>query len=1211
MAIDRIINLRVDAGDTSAIIDKLKKKTEELKNELQDVKKEGNEPIQLDVNTDSSKIKDLISSLDDADKAKQVLGIDPVEVTITDNIDEEKEKITELGATLDATDLDKEITLAIDASKAVASLDEARNSQKQLTDLMLRAGEGTDGYIRLAQAAGEVKDRVNDARESVISFSQSNIENVSSGFQKVKASLIDLNFVEFNNQVKLLGENSKKVTFKELASSVGETGKSFASLGKIIASNPIGLLATVIGLVIANFDSLKETFKNFLPGFDTLKKLVDGVIGAFNAFTDAIGLTNNALNASTEAAINASQQRLEAIKTNSEKEIAIQRALGKDTYVIQQQAADNQRKEINKQIEALKDLQSAGAILSDAQKKHLEELKKQYADLSTQMDVAAAGAIKSAQDVGAELKAIIESSDQSIASSADKKIAGLQEKVKTSSTKAKDAVKKATEEYGELLKAVRERKGTSKDDVVLVEFHGDITDVEDKRKELLDIIKTGQDQIRSNEVDLAAATSQIRNKQRKDEAELARQRRDDAKKYIAEQLAATTAQAKQVELVQAATKLREQRNMIDVENVDLARLQLRLGNELLKIDEELLAQDLRAGKISIDEYNKKIQKIREQYALETSLSNELIEQFKKIGAIDVEFDIKTQQAQDELDTIDKKLRSIRDRQIVLELQVRDTGVTDEIIAERKLLNIQVQQLEDEADRKILQMNYTTLEAQTEKLRVERAAQIKLLEDSADEYGRALTPETRQIAVTKVANIDKTLEDNQKLLDFYKSLNEAIAQTGVEINDAAKTVIANEVQRLEGLRAIGVEISKTEKEFLSANKNIHLEIEIDFDKQQVDEARAQLEKLKNLLANAPLNLPAPDRELLKQQIDEAAKDYLDRVKKLQSDVEDLRKQNGGLWEKIAGVSDQDVSAIKSAQQDLINQVWQTAYDLVAIQAEAEQAANQRRLDKRLDFLDQLHNIELDAIDRRVRMGEITEAEAAERRAEANKKQAQQEEKAKRLAFEKDKKLKKKQAAMEFAITVVRVWANAASLGWPANLIVGALGTAAATATYLTQISAINSQKYEKGGKIGEKNTKDSGTTSRGTSIGFVNGPSHDAGGKTYRVKKDNTFAELEGGEWIIPKHVVERTPIQKLRDINAGKLKLFADGGMVGSQNPSKYITYNAAGTNVIIPQGPERRYTSPIVGFNDSGQDSVMLHITDLERKQSTLNKSRKLISYR
>ena len=347
--------------------------------------------ITLDIKTDRKKIDDLIKSLQNNQKIpieltpndaklktsvgdfrKQIEALSGKDVEINTNIPEITEDVKELR-----TELQERIELAIDTQKSATSVREFKKAQKELQGLLLEIGDdGSKDFERVAIAIGGGNDKLDELNDKIKSLSKAPIENLSAGFKGVKDSLLDLNFEEFNDRVKNLGVVSKQVSFKDLNKSLGETGKSFLSLGKLIATNPFGLLITAVGLVVANFDKLKEVFGPIISQLQVVGDVLGFVTDGFFALTDAIGLTAVAENKAREATIKANEEREKRILSS----LAAQEAYYAATKdLTEEEIADIERRTgviIQNERDILDQRQTAAEQVKENALKELNELER-------------------------------------------------------------------------------------------------------------------------------------------------------------------------------------------------------------------------------------------------------------------------------------------------------------------------------------------------------------------------------------------------------------------------------------------------------------------------------------------------------------------------------------------------------------------------------------------------------------------------------------------------------------------------------------------------------------------------------------------------------------------------------------------------------------------------------------------------------------------
>ncbi|KAA6347873.1 hypothetical protein EZS27_004653 [termite gut metagenome] len=105
-------------------------------------------------------------------------------------------------------------------------------------------------------------------------------------------------FGQNNKIMKLFGENSKFaggaikaldklqqsniLTSKALTTVVNFSSKAFGGLSKAIIATGIGALVVGIGLLIANFDKIKEKITNILPAFEKVQAVISGIGNAIS-----------------------------------------------------------------------------------------------------------------------------------------------------------------------------------------------------------------------------------------------------------------------------------------------------------------------------------------------------------------------------------------------------------------------------------------------------------------------------------------------------------------------------------------------------------------------------------------------------------------------------------------------------------------------------------------------------------------------------------------------------------------------------------------------------------------------------------------------------------------------------------------------------------------------------------------------------------------
>ena len=172
----------------------------------------------------------------------------------------------------------------------------AKSLKTQLKELKAQLAIATDpkDVERLAKAAGEIKNKLDDATKAAQIFaSDSKFEQVGTALRGIAGNLLSLNFKQAADQSKLLVAASKQITFKEALGGVKDLGTTLLNIGKSLLSNPLFLLGSAITLIISNFDKLKASGGAIGAFFTGISDLITTVTDGITKFSDAIGLTDS------------------------------------------------------------------------------------------------------------------------------------------------------------------------------------------------------------------------------------------------------------------------------------------------------------------------------------------------------------------------------------------------------------------------------------------------------------------------------------------------------------------------------------------------------------------------------------------------------------------------------------------------------------------------------------------------------------------------------------------------------------------------------------------------------------------------------------------------------------------------------------------------------------------------------------------------------
>lgn len=186
-----------------------------------------------------------------------------------------------------------------------------REATQELIRLQNTAGASSKELANAAKRAAELKDRIADAKSTIEAFNpdakfkafSQSIQGVAGAFAGAQGAL-GLFGVESENVQKQLLKVQSALAFSEGLNTVLDSVQGFKNLASVIRdrvitafttlrgaliATGIGALAIGLGLLIANFDKVKEAVLKLIPGLselgDSIGKIVDSV-------TDFVGITS-------------------------------------------------------------------------------------------------------------------------------------------------------------------------------------------------------------------------------------------------------------------------------------------------------------------------------------------------------------------------------------------------------------------------------------------------------------------------------------------------------------------------------------------------------------------------------------------------------------------------------------------------------------------------------------------------------------------------------------------------------------------------------------------------------------------------------------------------------------------------------------------------------------------------------------------------------
>jgi hypothetical protein len=278
----------------------------------------------------------------------------------------------------------------------------------QAQQAVMEFGEFSPEAIKAEKALAQARDRMDDFNDRVKAvnpdkFAQLNtvVSGVARGFQAAQGAMalfgnqsedLEKTLVKLQGAMALAegleGLGKMQQQFSAIAGNIkGNVVKAFSTLRGAIIATGLGALAVIVGLVIANFDSLKKVIMSLIPG---LGGMIDFVGGLVQQFTDWVGITS-----AQDRALEKLNKTTERANDQLDREIALLKARGDELGVFNKQREKLQndlaqaRANIGKNNEKawgkiIDDTKNALAILDIEEQNYNKNQKKAQNDANAQ-----------------------------------------------------------------------------------------------------------------------------------------------------------------------------------------------------------------------------------------------------------------------------------------------------------------------------------------------------------------------------------------------------------------------------------------------------------------------------------------------------------------------------------------------------------------------------------------------------------------------------------------------------------------------------------------------------------------------------------------------------------------------------------------------------------------------------------------------------------
>ena len=282
-----------------------------------------------------------------------------------------------------------------------------REAVQELAALQNKAGATGAEIGAAAKRAAELKDRIGDAKATIEAFDPDakfkafgqSIQGVAGAFAATQGALA-LVGVESAEVEKQLLKVQGALALSEGLNTVLASIDGFRNLGLVIKTNVIaaftslkaaaisafttvrgaliatgvGAFAIALGLIIANFDAIKEAVLKAIPGLADFGKIVGNLV---TKVTDFVGITNEA-ERSLDKFTKASGRKKESL----EAELKVMEAAGAS----EKDLSDKRKQIVNTDLNVLREKLKTTGKLSDEEFKKFRELKTDLVVIDTKFN---------------------------------------------------------------------------------------------------------------------------------------------------------------------------------------------------------------------------------------------------------------------------------------------------------------------------------------------------------------------------------------------------------------------------------------------------------------------------------------------------------------------------------------------------------------------------------------------------------------------------------------------------------------------------------------------------------------------------------------------------------------------------------------------------------------------------------------------------------
>lgn len=279
-----------------------------------------------------------------------------------------------------------------------------REAMMELVRLQDSATASAGEIANAAKRAADLKDRIGDAKATIEAFDPDakfkafgqSIQGVAGAFAATQGALalVGVESAEVEKQLlkvqgalalseglntvlssidgfKNLGLVLKDNVVKGFAAMKGAALSAFTTVRGALIATGVGAFAIALGLIVSNFDAIKEAVLKAIPGLGNVGKIFGDLV---TKVTDFVGITNEADRALEKFTKTATRR-----KETLESELKVLEASGAGEKVL----SDKRKEIVNNDLNILREKLKTTGKLSDEEAKKFRELKTDLVVIDT------------------------------------------------------------------------------------------------------------------------------------------------------------------------------------------------------------------------------------------------------------------------------------------------------------------------------------------------------------------------------------------------------------------------------------------------------------------------------------------------------------------------------------------------------------------------------------------------------------------------------------------------------------------------------------------------------------------------------------------------------------------------------------------------------------------------------------------------------------